>query len=119
MKKRIAAFLLAAITALSLAACATDPSGGNSPTNDTTAPADTTAAPAESTLPPETELTPDLPDVGDKYKGTELVILDRGNEVTSYKEPWIYAEAINGDTINDAVYKRNSALEEKYGIKKS
>lgn len=117
MKKRIAAFLLAAITALSLAACATDPSGGNSPANDTTAPADTTAAPAESTLPPETEITPDLPDVGDKYKGTELVICNRGTGHAHYNEPWIYAESINGDTINDAVFKRNSYIEEKYGVK--
>ncbi|MBR6708840.1 MAG: hypothetical protein IKL84_04090 [Clostridia bacterium] len=112
--RKILALTMALLMTLSFIACAADvdtPPAGN----DTTAPQETEAP--ETTLPPETEPQLELPDVGDKYKGTELVILDRGNEVSSYKEPWIYAEAPNGDTINDSVFKRNSYLEEKYGIK--
>ena len=79
--RKIIALIMALMMTLSFVACATDttePIGGN----ETTAPQETEAP--ETTIPEETELTPNLPDVGDKYKGTELVILNRGTEVTSY-----------------------------------
>lgn len=112
MRMRISALLLAALMLFSLAACATTPS--DTP-DDGTKPGETTAAP-ETTVPEETELTPDIPDVGDKYKGTEFIILHRGMDVSTYKDRWNYAEAPNGETVNDAVFKRNAAVEEKFGI---
>ena len=59
-----------------------------------------------------------LPDVPDKdYEGHEFVVLGNGTDYNSY---WyskdIYVEEENGDAINDAVYARNRAIEEKYNI---
>ncbi|MBR6708839.1 MAG: hypothetical protein IKL84_04085, partial [Clostridia bacterium] len=113
--RKILALTMALLMTLSFIACAADVDTPPAGDNETTVPQETEAP--ETTLPPETEPQLELPDVGDKYKGTELVVLHRGNDVSSYKEPWIYAEGPNGDTINDAVFKRNSYLEEKYGIK--
>lgn len=112
MKKRIFALLLAVLMASSVIACASDASG----TTDTTAaPTASTTAPTDTTAAPETELTPDLPDV--RFDGTELVIIHNPAVQSYYYEPWIYAENITGDIINDAVYKRNMTIENKYGVK--
>lgn len=107
---------------LSFAACANDTGTTPPPVkeNETTAattPSETTApAEPETTIPPETGPTPNIPEVGDKYKGTELVFLHRGTDNAHYNEPWIFAEQITGDTLNDEIYRRNSYIEEKYGI---
>ncbi len=111
MNKRILALLLAALMALPAVACASDAPGSA----DTTASPATTTAPADTTAAPETELKPNLPDV--RFDGTELIVIHNPAVQTYYYEPWIYAENINGDIINDAVYKRNMQIEEKYGIK--
>jgi len=63
------------------------------------------------------KIMPDVPD--DKnYGGYEFTIL--ANSV-AYNSHWysrdIYVEGETGDTINDAVYYRNRAVEEKYNIK--
>lgn len=120
MKKALA-LLLAGLTAFSVLACAAEPTGSNDTTlpspSTTAAPVETTApAVEETTAPVETGPVPNLPDVGDKYKGTELVFVNRDPNAAHYREPWFYAESINGDTINDAVYRRNAMLEEKYGV---
>ena len=62
------------------------------------------------------KLLPNVPD--DKnFDGYEFVIL--GNS-TDYNTYWyskdIYVEEETGDTIQDAVYYRNRAIEEKYNI---
>ncbi|MBQ8276283.1 MAG: extracellular solute-binding protein, partial [Clostridia bacterium] len=77
--------------------------------------ADTTAAP-DTTVPVSTEpeYKPELPDV--KYEGEQLVIVHRDPKATNYKEKYLMAEELTGDLLNDAVYKRNITLEEKYGI---
>lgn len=107
MNKRIPTLLLATLMASSVIACASDTPG----TTDTTASAASTTA---DTTPAETELTPDLPDV--RFDGTELIIIHNPAVQNYYYEPWIYAENINGDIINDAVYKRNAVIEDKYGV---
>lgn len=111
MKKRIFALLLAALMASSVIACASDNPG----TTDTTASPDADTTPSADTTPAETELTPDLPDV--RFDGTELIIIHNPAVQNYYYEPWIYAENITGDIINDAVYKRNLTVENKYGVK--
>lgn len=69
----------------------------------------------------ETEATtekilPNVPDDRD-FGGYEFTFLGNG---TAYNSYWyskdIYVEEENGDTINDAVYARNRAIEEKYNI---
>ncbi len=60
-------------------------------------------------------LKPDLPDTD--WGGEKLLVLGRINETyeqfTSYE---IYAEAENGEVVNDAVYRRNRTLEDKYNV---
>ena len=62
------------------------------------------------------KLLPDVPDDKD-FDGYEFVILGNSTDYNSY---WyskdIYVEEETGDTIQDAVYARNRAIEEKYNI---
>lgn len=63
-----------------------------------------------------TRITPDVPD-GTNFGGHIFRVLTRG----TYSETWysrdIYSAGISGDTIADAVYARNTAMEEKYGFR--
>ncbi|MCL1858515.1 MAG: hypothetical protein FWF92_04705 [Oscillospiraceae bacterium] len=71
----------------------------------------------EETEPVTEKLLPNVPDDKD-FDGYEFMIL--GNS-TAYNTYWyskdLYVEDENGDAINDAVYYRNRAIEEKYNIK--
>ena len=50
------------------------------------------------------------------YGGAEITILTWPSEETWYLDDFI-AEGINGEPLNDAVYMRNSTIEEKYNVK--
>lgn len=104
-KRRILSLLLAALM-LSAISCgeAANPSGG-----DASASGETTAdnTPVE-TLRSETK--DGLPEKN--YNGEEFTIL--------YRDEWAYeflAEEENGDIINDAILKRNRAVEDRFNIK--
>lgn len=58
---------------------------------------------------------PILPDV--KFDGYEFTILGRPAEDVPYKEPYFYSETEDAEPINDAVFRRNLAAEEKFDIK--
>ncbi len=62
----------------------------------------------------ETEISDDLPD-DLNYNDDEIVILSR------YREGWtsgeIAVEKLIGEPVNDAVYERNKAVEERLGVK--
>ena len=112
--KRIFALLLAiTMLAASVASCGaktdTPTDTTTAPVTDaTTAPTDTaTTAPAE-TLPPELQDT--LPDV--RYEGETFTALLR--ESTKYE---MQSEEITGELLSDAVYERNLAVEERFGVK--
>lgn len=82
-------------------------------------PAETTAA-ADTTSGEETEeprIYPDLPD--EKYDGMEIRIAMHPVGGTDWQD-WlsrdIDTEAPNGEVINDAVYARNLAVEEKFDV---
>lgn len=102
---RILAVLLALVMLVgSFAAC-----GENieDPANSDAA----TTAPVETE--PETELTDWLPsDLN--YNGTEITIISR------YREGWtsgeIAVEGLTSEPVNDAVYERNKAVEERLGV---
>ena len=115
MKKRIFALFLALLMVVPIVACGADDAGKTPAVTTPKAGADTTAAP-DTTVPVSTEpeYKPELPDV--KYEGEQLVIVHRDPLGQYYREIYIQAEEINGDVLNDAVYKRNLALEERYGI---
>ena len=113
MTKRLLALVLTVLMLLpAIVACASDDAGKPADSNP---PADGSQAPA-STAPAvtEPEYKPELPEV--RYDGEQLVIVHRSPEETYYAEIYIQAEDLNGDILNDAVYKRNLAIEEKYGV---
>ena len=89
-----------------LTACGTP---SDTAADDTTA-ADTTVA--EETTVAETEIVADLPDV--KYDGYNFRIFVEDDYIKH-----IYAEEENGESVNDAVYKANLSVKERFDIKMS
>ena len=102
---KITAFFLATLMLVSVfAACGT-------PTED---PVTTTGPSSDSTVTePETELRDGLPD-DLNYDGDEVTILSR------YREGWTSGEIavreLTSEPVNDAVYERNKAVEERLGV---
>lgn len=112
MKKLTACLLLTGLL-LSTAACGNSASDGG--TAKESAASGETAATSEETA-AETKLTPDLPD--SDFEGADFTVL--GREYTDYPQFSnfeIYAESETGDVVNDAVYRRNRDIEEKYNVK--
>ena len=68
----------------------------------------------ETTVNEVTETAPDLPDV--TFAGEEFRIMYR-HGAHEYNIEDIWVEDLNGEVINDAVYERNLALEEKFKVK--
>lgn len=112
MKKRIT--LLLVIAALLLAEGQMLISCGGDTNTETTPPAGDTVDTSTDTTPAETELTPDIPDI--RYDDEDFRMLYRyGSHAYNIEDIWV--ESLNGEVINDAVYNRNIALEEKFGLK--
>ena len=123
LKMRMLAIMLVVLT-LCTVACAND-SGNDDIPSETTPVADntpSTAAPTEgsSTDPAETtaaEIKPDLPDVD--YTGKTITFLEReiqiGDNIDVYFNE-IYADLSLAETVSNAVYNRNEAIINKYGI---
>ena len=58
----------------------------------------------------------ELPDM--KWDGREFRVLGRENATyTQFNNFEIYAESENGDLVNDAVFRRNARIEDKYDVK--
>ncbi len=88
-------------------------SGADTPSAETAAPASTSV---ESTTAAETLPEPKLPDV--KYNGEAVNFLVRGEKAQPTNGSHeIYAEEENGEAINDAVFRRNAYVEDKYDVK--
>lgn len=103
-KQRLLSFILAALMTATACGSAgqtgkeTDPSGTTS--QEETTVGETGRAQAKDALPDK------------KYNGAEFTIL--------YRDEWSYeffAEEENGDIINDAVLKRNRAVEDRFDVK--
>jgi len=103
---RAMTLLLAASMAVSLAACGGE--GGAS--TDTTTDASSTATE------PTTETTDgfNLPDKD--WGGKTLTIMGQTNERAIFTNFEIDVEEENGDIVNDAIFKRNTTLEERYNV---
>lgn len=112
-RKRIISLILASMMLLSAASCSE--SGTNDETTAQTAGENTEAA-APETIPEETGPVAELPDK--TYDGEEVMFLTSLNLgydwYTSYE---IYAEEMNGQLINDAVFQRNTVVEDLLDIK--
>ena len=109
LKRIVCAILPLLIVSVIFAGCAED---------DKALDADSTKV-ADDVTPEETtefRYIPDLPDID--YGGYEFRVYQRGLDTDKdWYEKCIYAEAENGERINDAVYRRNMFVEEKYNIK--
>lgn len=103
MEKRLtAAIILTAMLsgmALTLAACGQEETVG-SDTTDSASVEETTADP----------LADDLPEVN--YNGADVTLLVRTERLYYLK-----SDEETGDTLNDAVYQRNLAVEQRFGVK--
>ncbi len=110
MLKRTTALLLLVLLSVSWGCASKGPSEEDAGTAAVTA--GETQAVTE-----DTRIYPDLPDV--KYGGAEIFILGTSEAYGSgyYRTTDVYAEKMNGEPFNDAVYARNRAVEEKYDIK--
>ena len=108
MKKLLALSLLAIIL-LSLAACGAEKPAGPAETQaaETTMAAETT----EETTAGPTEVLPDV-----DYGGYEIRMFMRCVDVNYNWIADMYAEELNGDVLNDAVYKRNLKVSERLGV---
>ncbi len=110
-KTRILATLLAATILLSaLCACGEAVEASETSAAETIL---TTKLETELETEPETELSDNLPDDLD-YGGDEIIILSR------YREGWtsgeIAVENLTSEPVNDAVYERNKAVEERLSV---
>ena len=65
----------------------------------------------EPDSPPEVSNLPDM-----NFDGHIFKVLTRAENWGDWQAIDVYAETINGETINDAVFQRNTVLEDKYGF---
>jgi len=111
---RVMAALLLAALVLPIASCSEEPAVPETP--DTTASAESTTAPAETEPEPEVEITrenyPDtLPELDLQNSTVNIYV----NTDALYSVDWVAEQT--GDLIQDAVYSRNLAVEERLNVK--
>ncbi len=109
MKKLIALLLVAVMVLSVFISCSDTPDDDGS--NKDSAGADGTNA-GSDTESSATELN--LPDVN--YDGREFRVLSKGTSQAHWKSMDLTADEMSSDAISLAVYYRNLAVEEKYGI---
>ena len=109
-------FFCLCLTAFLVACGGGDKPGGDNKTTSAETPDFTDGGGLTGEPTKEERMEPDLP--ASDFGGYEFRILSRGPD---YNVHWyakdIYAEEENGDPINDAVFKRNKTVEEKYNAK--
>ena len=118
---KLAALILALIMTAAIFVSCADKTPEPGPSDGTTAPVTQGQQGEEATTTPETEapkneygitiIPDDLPEKLDLQK-REFVVHTRGN-VDQYE--WT-AEEENGETLNDAIYRRNTRVEDRYNI---
>lgn len=111
----LALVILLALIPVLFASCGNEP-GDNKKSDG--ADSDSTQNTEESQDITEDEILPELPEGAD-YGGYEFKVLTRGDEMHSYPlhSRDIIAEEENGEPINDAVYRRNSIVEDLLNVK--
>ena len=118
MKKTLA-LLLALVMLSSTALFACGDADAGTTTDTTAAPAVTTAPngdPAATTVPEETKLVANIPE-GTNFNDYNFNIANGFYTATKYTTNAIAPTEVNGDVINDAMYKRTVTVEDKIGIK--
>jgi ABC-type glycerol-3-phosphate transport system substrate-binding protein len=107
MKNNILAMLL--ISMISMISLTVLVSCSEEPVSDTV---ETTVPGAEETG-ADTDAEPELPD-SDFLGESFMFLLRLSNQ--AYDEIYVYTEEYDGEVVNDAIYDRNRAVEEKYNI---
>ena len=103
--------ILSAILLMSLilsASCGSTPTDGAVTSEEQ----HTEATETEETT--EARIEPDLPDT--KWEGYQFRVLTKGDTNVHWKSKDIAATEENGDVINDAVYKRNMKIYDRFGV---
>ncbi len=115
LKRTLALALVALMLVSTLVACAGD--GGS--TETTAAPAaSTTAASAESNTPETTAFDPFAGfDENLRYDGHTFTIHNANRGSSWYTRISVVSEEQTGDIINDAMFTRQSKVEERFGVK--
>ena len=106
----VSALLAGLMLSTTLLACGKSNEEGQTTTTVSTD--STTSAVVETTVDPMIANDPKL--TADNWGGGEFVILYNGSEVEPNKD--FSAEALNGNVLNDAIYNRNMAIQDKYNF---
>lgn len=109
--KKISTFLLIIIMTISfvLSACGDD--------NTSVTDLDTSINEIQENI-GETETVglpePELPNV--TYDGSDFTFMIRSRDSYAYEEIYVYTETMDGEVVNDAIFERNSKVEERFDI---
>ncbi len=116
MDKKFLSLLLAVIMLSSLAACSTGETAETQTTADTT---DTAAETVKETTAEESRnaIPDDLPDTD--FGGRTFIVLGAASDSNpnAYFKGFVVAEELTGEIVNDAVYSRNLAIDERFNTK--
>ena len=103
--------LLALLLSANIVSCGTGTQhGANTSGSD-----DVTTEPESTTEPVDPASVLELPD--SDFKGREFRVLGNDGDRDQWDNFEIFSEAENGEVVNDAVFRRNRAIEEKYNVK--
>lgn len=103
--------LLALLLSANIVSCGTGTQhGANTSGSD-----DVTTEPESTTEPVDPASVLELPD--SDFKGREFRVLGNEGSYPQWNNFEIYAESENGDVVNDAVFRRNRTVEDRYNVK--
>lgn len=106
VKKTKISLILASMILLSAASCGTQ----EEPISGTTESVyETTEAVTEPAIP-----EPELPEAN--WDGADFTFLIRGRYSGNFEEVFLIADSLNGETVNDAIFNRNLAVEERFNV---
>ena len=120
MKRFILLMLTIALAAVPVLSCASDGDNGQPENRQTEAGNQAAEAPgletdAATDEEPAAELRfPDLPDVN--FGGYEFRIINTGNDFLPWTLTTLVVEAETGIAVNDAIFRRNRRMEERFGF---
>ncbi len=117
MKKSLSLLLVLLMLASAVSMTACSDSGANNTDETTAASVDTPSAEEETAAETEPEDTrasipDDLPEKD--FEGRTFYVL--GTDESGYGD-YIFTEEMNGEVVNDAVYARNLAIDERFNVK--
>ena len=105
------AILLALLLSANVISCGSQTSAGKTDTDS-----DVTTEPESTTEPVDPASVLELPD--SNWGGREFRVLGLFNSMYPQFDNFeIFSEGETGDIVNDAVFKRNTAIEDRYGVK--